>query len=173
MNTRRIEELKSNDRYSLKTIFGLSVLYYFAVIIIAFFTVFLEFSNAKEIRTDTTWFWLLPLPTPIVTVDFLFYILGIIIAVVGCLLLWKWHSFVLSQNAEDYTKGWRVGYKVILILSVILCLLAGLVAYVIVLTGSLIDGEKILAFISLFLVPTMIVVFDIRKGRHLYKSRIS
>ncbi len=103
--------MQSNDRYSLKTIMGLSIIYYLAIIAISFGTVFLEFSHAKVIDTEITWIFFLPWSSNLIVVNPAIYACGIAVAIAGCLLLWKWHSYVLSKNSEEYTKRWKVIYE--------------------------------------------------------------
>ena len=49
-------------------------------------------------------------------------------------------------------------------------MLVEIIAYFLASTGSPVGWEKILLVISFLLVPTIIVVFDIRKGRFLYHA---
>ncbi|MCR5502699.1 MAG: hypothetical protein K6F53_06805 [Lachnospiraceae bacterium] len=157
--------MKDGKKYSLKAIFGLSVLYYFAIVLISFGTVLLEHVKTKTVDTEITWIFILPWSSHVVEVNPVFFISGIAIDIAACLLLWKWHSFVLSKNAEDYTKGWRTGYTILLIISVILCLLAESAAYFVQLFDSRVKNGTVLGLISFFTVPIIMAALVVRRNR--------
>ena len=154
----RLETLKSNDRYSLKTILGLSIIYYLAIIAISFGTVYLEFSYAKVIDTEISWFFFLPWSSNLIEVNPVLFACGITIAIAGCLLLWRWHSSVLSKNAEEYTKRWKVIYNILLIISVILCLFAEISAYFLEVFDSKVKYGGLLLPISFLTVPILMII---------------
>ena len=157
--------MQDSNKYSLKTIFGLSVLYYLAIIAVSFGTIFIEYFDVKTVDTEITWIFILPWPSSVVEVNPVFFVLGIAIDIAACLLLWKWHSSVLSQNTEEYTKGWRVGYTILLIVAVILCLLAEFVAHFLELFDSKVKYGTVLGLISFFTVPILMISMVIRRNR--------
>lgn len=144
---------------------GLSILYYLALIAISFGTVFIEFSYAKVVGTAINWFFFFPWPSNVVEINILVFAIGIVIAFVGCLLLWRWHSYVLSNNVEEYTKRWKVGYKILLMISVILCLLAEIAAYLIKVLDAIEKYGTFLLPISFLTVPVIMFILAIKSKR--------
>lgn len=146
-----------NNKYSLAAIFGLTVLYYLAVIIISFAAVFLEFSNVKEIGQDYVWFFILPLPFKIVRVNFLLFIIGVLTGAAGCVFLGRWHFSVISKNARAYTNGWLIGYILLLIFSVILCLIAEVTAYALTAFDSQVELAVVILPVSFLTIPIIML----------------
>ena len=149
---------------------GLSILYYFALISISFGTVFIEFSYAKVIDTEISWFFFLPWPSNLIEVNPVLFASGITIAIAGCLLLWRWHSGVLSKNAEEYTKRWKTIYNILFIISVILCLLAEVSAYVLKVFDSKIKNGVLLVPISFLTIPIVMIILVIKRNTTSPKS---
>jgi hypothetical protein len=151
--------------YSTKKIFWLSALYDLALVVLAFGTVFLEFSMAKVVDTEITFLFLLPWPTDTVEVNPLCYAAGILLAAAGSYFLWKWHASVLAKREGAFTKGWKAGYIILRILSVILCFFAEAVAYFLVLFDATVKNGAFLLPVSFLLIPVITVVLAIRTKR--------
>jgi hypothetical protein len=148
--------------YRFKKIIGLSVLYYLALIVLGFCTVFLEYSMAEVVDTRITWIFFFPWSTKLVEVNPLCYAAGILLASTGCFLLGKWHGAVLAHHEEGYTKGQKTGFILLLIPAVILCLLAEAAAYFLVLFDATVKNGFLFVTVSFLLVPVFMVIRAIR-----------
>ncbi len=129
--------------------------------VLSFGTVFLEFSMTKVVDTQISWFFFLPWPLDLVEVNPLCYAAGILLACAGCYFLGKWHSSVLARK-EEYTKGQKAGYIILLILAIILCLLAESIAYVLTIFDATVKGGYLFVTVSFLLIPVWMVITEIR-----------
>ena len=152
---------QKSDMYSFKKIIGLSLLYDLALMVLSFGTVFLEFSMTKVVDTEVTWILFLPWPTDHVKVNPLCYAAGILLACAGCYFLGKWHGSVLARK-EEFTKGQKAGYIILLILAIVLCLLAESIAYVLMIFDATVKGAYLFVTVSFLLIPVWMVITEIR-----------
>ncbi len=154
-----------SDTYPFKKIIGLSLLYDLALMVLSFGTVFLEFSMTKVVDTQISWLFFFPWPTDLVKVNPLCYAAGILLACAGCYFLGKWHGSVLARR-EEYTKGQKVGYIILLILAIVLCLLAEAIAYILTIFDATVKGGYLFVTVSFLLIPVWMVITEIRnRGR--------
>jgi hypothetical protein len=157
--------MQFREKYRLSTIFWLSVLYYLALILISAGTMYLEYFGTKVVSTETIWVFFIPWPVDTVAVNPIFFALGLVIDIAACLLLWRWHAAVLANNLDDYTKGWKVGYVILLILSVVLCVAVEFVVNFLELFDAMVEHGTLLGIFSYFLIPVMMVALVIRNRR--------